>query len=151
MYLDKATQRSKILAFFLDYGSMTVRDAFEKLNINSPTKRISELRRMGYDIVGIRETRTKQNGDTVGYIRYYLNGLNEIPRIVEGTKVSFVPGFVPFADWSLKRCNDEYLSGTITYINWEHENFTVEFDCGGTKQREAFKFSQIGVEVKLNG
>ena len=151
MYVDKATQRSKILAYFLDNGSMTVRDAFEELNINSPTKRISELRRMGYDIVGIRETRIKKNGNKVGYIRYYLNGLADIPKILEGMKVSFVPGFTPFADWSLKQCKDGYIDGTITYINWEHENFAVEYDCGGTKQREAFKFSQIGGEVKLNG
>lgn len=148
--MDKATQRSKILAYFLDHGSMTVRDAFEKLHINSPTKRISELRRMGYAIEGIRESRTNQYGERVGYVRYYLRGIEEVPKIWEGMKVSFVPGFVPCVDWSLKQCKDEYIAGTITYINWEHQNFTVEFDCGGTTQREAFKFSQIGGEVKVN-
>jgi hypothetical protein len=104
---------------------------------------------MDYDIVGIRESRTNQYGERVGYVRYYLRGINEIPKILEGMKVSFVPGFVPFADWSLNQCKDEYITGTITYINWEKRNFTVEFDCGGTTQREAFKFSQIGEEVKV--
>lgn len=149
--MDKATQRSKILAYFIDHGSMTVRDAFEKLHINSPTKRISELRRKGYNIEGLRETRVNQNGDTVGYIRYYFRGIAAMPKIREGMKVSFVPGFVPFADWSLAKCSDEYIDGVITFINWDHQNFTVEFDCGSTKQREAFKFSQLGGEVRLNG
>lgn len=68
-----------------------------------------------------------------------------------GMKVSFVPGFTPFVSWGLEKCKDDYIEGTIAYINWEHQNFTVEFDCGGTKQREAFKFSQIGAEVKVHG
>lgn len=146
--MDKATQRSKILAYFRDHGSMTVRDAFEKLFINSPTKRISELRRMGYDIVGIEEVRENKNGKTVRHRRYYLRGVHNIPKIWEGLKVVFVPGFAPFVDWSLTRCKDEYVSGEITYINWEHQTFMVEFDCGNTKQRESFKFSQFGGEVK---
>ena len=149
--MDRATQRSKMIAYFLDNGSMTVRDCFEKLHINSPTKRISELRRMGYDIEGFKESRINQYGGKVGYIRYYLRGLNDIPKIMEGMKVSFVPGFAPFVSWALEKCTGEYITGTISYINWEHRNFTVEFDCGGTKQREAFKFSQIGGEVRLNG
>lgn len=149
--MDKATQRSKILAYMRDHGSITVREAFEKLYINSPTKRISELRRMGFDIEGIEEVRENRNGKTVRHRRYYLRGMNNIPKILEGMKVSFIPGFVPFADWSLSRCTDEYIEGEITYINWEHQNFTVEFTCGGSKQREAFKFTQIGGEVKVRG
>jgi hypothetical protein len=149
--MNRATQRSKILAYFIDHGSITVRDAFEKLHINSPTKRISELRRKGYNIEGIRETRVKENGDTVGYIRYYFRGHAAMPKIREGMKVSFVPGFVPHSNWSLEMCADECIEGVIKFINWDHQNFTAEFDCGGSKQREGFEFSQIGDEVKIHG
>lgn len=39
----KATQRAKILAFCKEHGSITIRAAFA-LGINSPSKRISEMR-----------------------------------------------------------------------------------------------------------
>lgn len=42
--MNPATQRGKILDYCAEHGSITVRDAYEKLRINSPTKRISELR-----------------------------------------------------------------------------------------------------------
>ena len=43
--MNPATQKGKILDYCAEHGSITIRDAFEKLNINSPTKRISELRK----------------------------------------------------------------------------------------------------------
>ena len=71
--MDKATQRGKIIAYCAEHGSITVRDAFEKLNINSPTKRISELRKSGaYDVQAIDESRVKDNGETVRYKRYFI-------------------------------------------------------------------------------
>lgn len=45
--MDNATQRSKILAYCAEHGSITVREAFTKLGINSPTKRISEMKKSG--------------------------------------------------------------------------------------------------------
>ncbi len=73
MNMDKATQKCKILAFCEKYGSITVRDAFEKLNINSPTKRISELRASGqYDIEVFEESNTNSIGETVRYNRYFI-------------------------------------------------------------------------------
>lgn len=69
----KQSQRAQILAFCDRNGSITVRDAFEKLNINSPTKRISELRQAGYSVVTKEETREKADGSTVRYLRYYIN------------------------------------------------------------------------------
>ncbi len=148
--MDKATQRSKILAYFRDHGSMTVRECFEKLYINSPTKRISELRSMGYDIVGIEEVK-ESNGKTVRYRRYFLRGMNNIPKILEGMKVRFVPSFDrgmndPYEELVLKM-----ITGTIYYINWEHKCFGVEFDCGDGKQRESFKFFEIGERVSVIG
>lgn len=68
----KATQRSKIVDYCNKYGSITVREAFERLNINSPTKRISELKRAGYDVQKVVETKEKEDGDTVRYTRYFI-------------------------------------------------------------------------------
>lgn len=68
-----------------------------------------------------------------------------------GMRVSFVPSFTPFVDWSLKKCTNEYVTGRIYYINWKNKHFGVEFDCGYSKQRESFKFFQIGEEVRLLG
>ena len=68
----KATQRGKILAYCKEHGSITVRDAFTELNINSPTKRISELRQAGYVVQTFDEARVKSNGETVRYKRYFI-------------------------------------------------------------------------------
>ena len=74
--MDKATQKRKILQYCAEHGSITVREAFEILNINSPTKRISELRASGYDIKKFDETETKQDGKTVKFRRYFISGVN---------------------------------------------------------------------------
>lgn len=70
--MDKQTQRGKILAYCKEHGSITVRDAFEKLYINSPTKRISELRHSGFDVETVRETRVNSSGIEVTYNRYFI-------------------------------------------------------------------------------
>ena len=70
--MDKVTQRAKILAYCKEHGSITVRDAFTKLNINSPTKRISELRQAGYDVQTVCESKEKDGGKAVRYTRYYI-------------------------------------------------------------------------------
>lgn len=54
------------------HGSITVRDAFEKLYINSPTKRISELRHSGFNVETMTETRRNALGDEVKYKRYFI-------------------------------------------------------------------------------
>lgn len=54
------------------HGSITVRDAFEKLYINSPTKRISELRQSGFNVETMTETRRNALGDEVKYKRYFI-------------------------------------------------------------------------------
>lgn len=74
--MDKATQKSKILQFCAEHGSITVREAFEKLNINSPTKRISELKKAGHDVQYLDEERTKEDGTTVKYRRYFIGGVS---------------------------------------------------------------------------
>ena len=69
--MSKATQKAKILAYCKEHGSITVREAFS-LDINSPTKRISEMRNGGYDVQTVEETREKPDGSTVRYNRYYI-------------------------------------------------------------------------------
>ena len=72
--MSKATQKARILAYCKEHGSITVRDAF-KLDINSPTKRISELRHSPlYDVQSIEEVKVKDNGETVRYNRYFIKG-----------------------------------------------------------------------------
>lgn len=41
------------------------------------------------------------------------------------------------------------VTGTVVMVNYANKWFSVEFDCGGTKQRLSFKFSQIGKDVKI--
>lgn len=48
--MNKQTQKQKILNWFNTRGEMTVRDAIIDLGINSPPKRIEELRKEGYPI-----------------------------------------------------------------------------------------------------
>lgn len=72
--MDKATQRGKILAYCAKHGSITIREAFEELHINSPSKRISELRLSGeYDVQATNETRINGSGETVRYKRYFIH------------------------------------------------------------------------------
>jgi hypothetical protein len=69
--MDKVNQRRKVLGYCAMHGSITVRDAFLKLNINSPTKRISEMRR-DYEVRTTTEERTNASGETVRYKRYFI-------------------------------------------------------------------------------
>lgn len=70
--MDKGTQKGKILRYCAENGSITVREAFEKLYINSPTKRISELRQAGYEVESVEEKRINQHGEEVKYKRYFI-------------------------------------------------------------------------------
>ena len=74
--MDKVTQRKKILAYCEQHGSITIRDAFTKLNINSPSKRISELRNSGkYTVKSIDESKTDEDGNTTRWKRYFIHEL----------------------------------------------------------------------------
>lgn len=74
--MNPATQKCKILGYCAEHGSITIRDAFEKLHINSPSKRISELRNSGdYDVQDITETRVNAEGEEVRFKRYFIQAL----------------------------------------------------------------------------
>lgn len=72
--MNKRTQNQKILAYCAQHGSITVRDAVVALNINSPTKRFSELRQAGYTVQTTEEVRTREDGSTTRYKRYFISG-----------------------------------------------------------------------------
>lgn len=48
--MEKATQCNRMLAYMREHGSITNRQAFVGLGINSPTRRITDLKRQGYHI-----------------------------------------------------------------------------------------------------
>lgn len=75
--MDKATQRGKILAYCAEHGSITIRDAFEKLHINSPSKRISELRNsVDYFVDDVTEYIYNDEGKVeTKYKRYFIKGV----------------------------------------------------------------------------
>ena len=74
--MSKATQKAKILAYCKEHGSITVRDMCVKLDINSPTKRISEMRHSPlYDVQTSEEIRLKDSGETVRYNRYFIKAV----------------------------------------------------------------------------
>jgi hypothetical protein len=70
---NKFNQRRKILQYCEEHGSITIRDAFEKLFINSPSKRISEMRLSGYNVDFVVEKRTNAAGKEVRYKRYFIS------------------------------------------------------------------------------
>lgn len=67
--MDAATQRGKIFEYCAEHGSITAREAFIHLNINSPRKAISDMRRKGYDV----KTVEQDNNGKKPYHRYYIS------------------------------------------------------------------------------
>lgn len=65
----RETHEQRLLSYLQDYKSATVRDIMNRLNINSPTKVISNLRKAGHDIRSIQ--RRNENTGT-RYVEYYL-------------------------------------------------------------------------------
>ena len=81
--MGKATQKAKILSFCKEHGSITVRDMCVKLEINSPRKVVSDMRRSPlYDVQDITESRVNNAGETKTYKRYFI----EAVRGNDGTK-----------------------------------------------------------------
>lgn len=70
--MNPATQKGKILEYCAEHGSITIREAAVLLNMNSPSKRISELRRSGYDVQSVWEERVNADGEKVRYLRYFI-------------------------------------------------------------------------------
>lgn len=66
-------QKEKIIAFCKTHGSITAREAFTNLDINSPRKVISDIRQSPlYDVSQIDEKKVNEAGDTVSFRRYFI-------------------------------------------------------------------------------
>jgi hypothetical protein len=68
-----------------------------------------------------------------------------------GQRVRFVPEYMKCKPFSYEERRTAKVTGTVVYINQAHRYFVAEFDCGNTKQREAFKFYYIGKTVRVCG
>ena len=68
----KTTQQNAIYQYCLQHGSITAREAFIKLDINSPRKVISDMRDEGYDVESITEQRVNAYGQTKRFKRYFI-------------------------------------------------------------------------------
>jgi hypothetical protein len=71
--MDAVTQKAKIIAYCEQHGSITIREAFTKLDINSPSKRISEIRNSGkYSVDDIEESKANEDGSITRWKRYFI-------------------------------------------------------------------------------
>lgn len=70
----KPSQKELILKYIKDFGSITTYEAFADIGCSKLTTRISELRKNGYDIIGITEKGTNRWGKPVRYNRYRMGG-----------------------------------------------------------------------------
>lgn len=74
--MSEATHIAKVLAYCKQHGSITVRDAAVVLDINSPTKVISNMRKSDkYDVSDIQEERVDGSGVTKRYKRYFIRAV----------------------------------------------------------------------------
>ena len=67
--MSATTDYTKILEYCTEHGSITAREAFIQLNINSPRKVISDLRRKGYEV----KVKKMYNNGKTPYNRYYIS------------------------------------------------------------------------------
>ena len=67
--MDAATQCGKILEYCAEHGSITAREAFISLDINSPRKAISILKKKGYEVKVVK----MDNKGKTPYNRYYIS------------------------------------------------------------------------------
>ena len=72
--MDTSKQRLDILEFCTKHGSITIRDCYDALNMNSPSKRISEMRHSPfYTVDDITEYVYDDDGKVkTKYKRYFI-------------------------------------------------------------------------------
>ena len=64
-----------------------------------------------------------------------------------GQKMRFVPSWNKNAFDDEQTIKEKSVIGKVIYVNRQHKQFTVKYPCGGTKQKETFKFSEIGKTI----
>ena len=70
--------------------------------------------------------------------------------IADGAKVQFDP-FQEITGFASEGNRGKLATGTIIFINYLNKWFSVEYECGGVKQRASFTFSQVGKDVMICG
>lgn len=71
--MNKLSQMNLVLEYCATHGSITAREAFTELNINSPRKCISNIRKSGfYKVDESIESRIDQNGIRKRWKRYFI-------------------------------------------------------------------------------
>lgn len=70
--MGKKNQRERILQYINDFGSITNLDAIRDLGCQRLASRISELKKMGYPIIGEFETGKNRYGEPTHYKRYSM-------------------------------------------------------------------------------
>lgn len=70
--MEKITQYGKIRAYLDSHGNASVRELFIGCNINSPTKRISEMVSAGVPIKSFWVDTTNERGERVRFKKYYM-------------------------------------------------------------------------------
>lgn len=71
------TQCDRILRHFRDYGSITSLEAMKEYGIMRLASRISDLRRLGYDIAVTTERGKNRYGEKTSYARYSLREVSD--------------------------------------------------------------------------
>lgn len=61
-----------VLAYMIDFGSITVKQAVDDLGTTELRSRISEIKRAGYEVISDYEDGKNRFGETVRYKRYRL-------------------------------------------------------------------------------
>lgn len=71
--MNESSDRLRIVNYCRIHGSITIRDCYDILGMNSPSKRISELRHSpDYVVEDIWEDRINPKGIKKRYKRYYI-------------------------------------------------------------------------------
>ena len=70
----KATQNERIIDYIAEVGSITQIEALRDLSCMRLASRISDLRRLGYDIIAERVAIRNRYGEKCNITRYSLRG-----------------------------------------------------------------------------
>lgn len=72
--MSRLSQCQRIIQYMKNNGSITVRQAEVELDINSPNRRLADLRDKGYTFNEIWTKKKNRYGETVRYKVYSLRG-----------------------------------------------------------------------------
>lgn len=70
----RPTQRQRVLDYMHDFGSITSLEAIVDLGVHRLASRVSELKKMGYPIVGEYVPVKNRYGETSHVKRYWVEG-----------------------------------------------------------------------------